>query len=241
MPGFMSKKFMFKTFMSSKRRRIGVLAAAGTLAIGVAATAVLTSGPLAANAVTDADVASNTPAILSFAQARSALMQHVSQLRAAQAAAARANAQRAQAARAHAIHVQRANAAAAAKARAAAAAKAKAASSTSAPSSPSGTAASGSPEQIAQSMLSQFGWSSSQYSCLYPLWQRESNWSITASNPSTGAYGIPQALPGSRMASVGADWQTNAATQIKWGLEYIQSTYGSPCAAWAHSQADGWY
>jgi hypothetical protein len=196
--------------------------------------------------MTDANVVSNTPGTLNFAQARSAIMQHVRQLQAAQAAAAaKAKAQRAQAARAHAIHEQRVKAAAAAaRAKAAAAARAKAASSASSassPSSPSGSAASGSPEQIAQSMLSQFGWSSSQYSCLYPLWQRESNWSITASNPTSGAYGIPQALPGSRMASAGPDWQTDAATQIRWGLEYIKSTYGSPCAAWAHSQADGWY
>ena len=90
-------------------------------------------------------------------------------------------------------------------------------------------------------MLGSFGWSSSQFSCLDPLWAHESGWSVTAANPGSGAYGIPQALPGSRMASAGPDWQTNAATQIKWGLEYIKGTYGSPCAAWAHEQATGWY
>ena len=89
-------------------------------------------------------------------------------------------------------------------------------------------------------MLGSFGWSSSQFACLDPLWAHESGWSVTAENPS-GAYGIPQALPGSKMASAGADWQTNAATQIKWGLEYIKNTYGSPCAAWDHEQATGWY
>ena len=89
-------------------------------------------------------------------------------------------------------------------------------------------------------MLGSFGWSSSQFSCLYPLWEHESGWSVTAANPD-GAYGIPQALPGSKMASAGPDWQTNAATQIKWGLEYIKGTYGSPCGAWAHEQATGWY
>ena len=62
-----------------------------------------------------------------------------------------------------------------------------------------------------------------------------------AANPGSGAYGIPQALPGSRMASAGPDWQTSAATQIRWGLQYIKDTYGSPCAAWSHSQATGWY
>ena len=102
-------------------------------------------------------------------------------------------------------------------------------------------AASGSPQQIAEAMLGSFGWSSSQFSCLDPLWEHESGWSVTAYNAGSGAFGIPQALPGSRMASAGPDWQTDAATQIKWGLEYIKSTYGSPCGAWAHEQATGWY
>jgi len=99
---------------------------------------------------------------------------------------------------------------------------------------------SGSPEQIAEAMLGSFGWSSSQFSCLYPLWEHESGWSVTAANPD-GAYGIPQALPGAKMAGAGADWQTDAATQIRWGLEYIQGMYGSPCGAWDHEQATGWY
>ena len=64
---------------------------------------------------------------------------------------------------------------------------------------------------------------------------------MTAENPTSGAYGIPQALPGSEMSSAGADWQTDAATQIRWGLTYIQGRYGSPCGAWAHEEADGWY
>ena len=102
-------------------------------------------------------------------------------------------------------------------------------------------AASGSPRQIAQAMLGSFGWSSSQFSCLDPLWEHESRWSVTAANPGSGAFGIPQALPGSRMASAGPDWQTSAATQITWGLRYIRGTYGSPCAAWSHEQATGWY
>src|ERR1700761_6580663 len=101
-------------------------------------------------------------------------------------------------------------------------------------------AASGSPQSIAQSMLKSFGWSSSQFSCLKPLWQHESGWNVSAASPS-GAYGIPQASPGSKMASAGPDWKTNASTQIKWGLGYIKSTYGSPCAAWSHEQTDGWY
>jgi hypothetical protein len=103
------------------------------------------------------------------------------------------------------------------------------------------SAPSGSPQQIAEQMLSQFGWSSGQFSCLQPLWAHESGWNPYAQNPSSGAYGIPQALPGSKMASAGGDWQSNPATQIRWGLSYIQGNYGSPCGAWAHEQADGWY
>ena len=111
-----------------------------------------------------------------------------------------------------------------------------------APSAPAAAmVASGSPQQIAQAMLASFGWSSGQFSCLDPLWAHESGWSVTAYNAGSGAYGIPQALPGSRMASAGPAWQTNAATQIRWGLEYIKGTYGSPCGAWDHEQATGWY
>jgi hypothetical protein len=100
---------------------------------------------------------------------------------------------------------------------------------------------SGSPQQIAQGMLGSYGWSSSQFSCLQPLWNAESGWNVSAANTSSGAYGIPQALPGSKMASAGAEWQTDAATQIRWGLGYIRSVYGSPCGAWSHEQAYGWY
>jgi hypothetical protein len=107
--------------------------------------------------------------------------------------------------------------------------------------SPAPVAPAGSAQQIAAGMLGSYGWSSGQFSCLVSLWNVESGWNATATNPSSGAYGIPQALPGSKMASAGADWQTNAATQIRWGLGYIKSVYGSPCGAWGHEQADGWY
>ena len=90
-------------------------------------------------------------------------------------------------------------------------------------------------------MSATYGWGSDQMSCLVSLWNRESRWNMNASNPSSGAYGIPQALPGSKMASAGADWRTNPQTQVKWGLGYIQNTYGTPCGAWGHSQASGWY
>jgi hypothetical protein len=99
----------------------------------------------------------------------------------------------------------------------------------------------GSAEAIAQQLMPSFGFSvSGQYSCLYDLWMRESGWRYDAYNPS-GAYGIPQSLPGDKMASAGSDWQTNPATQIKWGLGYISQIYGTPCGAWDHEVADGWY
>jgi hypothetical protein len=99
----------------------------------------------------------------------------------------------------------------------------------------------GSAQATAQSLMPQWGFSVATYwSCLDSLWQVESGWDYLAENAS-GAYGIPQALPGSKMASAGADWATDPTTQIKWGLGYIQSTYGNPCTAWDHEEADGWY
>lgn len=98
----------------------------------------------------------------------------------------------------------------------------------------------GSAQAIGHDMVLQRGWGEDQYSCLVSLFNRESGWRVNASNPS-GAYGIPQALPGSKMASAGADWQTNPATQIAWGLGYISARYGTPCGAWGHSQSSGWY
>jgi hypothetical protein len=84
------------------------------------------------------------------------------------------------------------------------------------------------------------GWAPSEFSCLVNLWNRESGWNTHAANPS-GAYGIPQALPGSKMATAGGDWQNSYQVQITWGLGYIAGSYGSPCGAWAHSNAVGWY
>ena len=92
-----------------------------------------------------------------------------------------------------------------------------------------------------QMAASQYGWGDGQFSCLESLWEKESNWNYQAYNAGSGATGIPQSLPGNKMASAGADWQTNAATQIAWGLGYIAGSYGTPCAAWGHSQATDWY
>jgi hypothetical protein len=96
-------------------------------------------------------------------------------------------------------------------------------------------------QSIAYNMMASFGFSPSTYfGCLLDIWNRESGWVYDAENAS-GAYGIPQALPGSKMASAGADWQTNPATQIKWGLSYIKAIYGNPCSAWAFEEANGYY
>ncbi|WP_353809725.1 hypothetical protein [Agromyces sp. SYSU T00194] len=105
-----------------------------------------------------------------------------------------------------------------------------------APANPSGAQA------IARDMMaSSYGWGDDQFGCLVSLWNKESGWNVYASNPYSGAYGIPQALPGSKMSTAGADWQTNAATQIRWGLGYIAGRYGTPCGAWNHSVSVGWY
>ncbi|HQY34477.1 MAG TPA: ubiquitin-like domain-containing protein [Actinotalea sp.] len=99
----------------------------------------------------------------------------------------------------------------------------------------------GTSRAIGLEMVLARGWSADEFACLDALWTRESGWRVNAANTSSGAYGIPQALPGSKMASAGADWQTNPATQIAWGLGYITSRYGTPCGAWSSFQAKNWY
>lgn len=99
----------------------------------------------------------------------------------------------------------------------------------------------GTAKAIAYEKVMARGWSQGEYDCLVALWNRESGWRVNAMNASSGAYGIPQSLPGSKMASAGDDWQTNPATQIEWGLGYIAGRYGSPCGAWDHSERKNWY
>jgi flagellar biosynthesis GTPase FlhF len=82
---------------------------------------------------------------------------------------------------------------------------------------------------------------SDQYQCFSNIVDHESSWNYQAQNASSGAYGLVQALPGSKMSSAGADWQTNPATQIEWGLNYMEDRYGSPCGAWSFWQANNWY
>ncbi len=245
-------------------RRAALLSGAlGVLAVPVAATVVTQSPPDAAaaarpdagapaadlrtlqafNASMDTAVGEQiaTAAMQAAAEAQAAAAQAAAvQAAAVQAAAVQAAAVQAAAVQAAAVQAQ----AAATQAQAdrlaqeqAAAARASRSRSVAPVPAP---AASGDPRAIAQAMLNARG-QGSQFSCLDQLWNRESGWSLTASNASSGAYGIPQSLPGSKMASAGADWQTNAATQITWGLSYIADRYGSPCAAWGHSQSSGWY
>ena len=97
------------------------------------------------------------------------------------------------------------------------------------------------PRTVAKTLLSQEGYGEDQFSCLDSIYSQESGWNVHAANPTSSAYGIPQALPGSKMSSAGPNWRYNAHTQIRWGLRYIDHRYGTPANAWAHSQATGWY
>lgn len=238
--------------MSTKRGRVITAGTAGALilATGISTAAATLSSSTAAAGTTDAyltSVSANAAALqaghpaggsssqqaLILSKTRAMQAEHQQEVAVEKAAAAKAAHAKAEARAAKAAHaraVAKADAAKAAKARAAANAAVRT----------QAVTMSGSPKQIAQQMLSQHGWGG-QFSCLNSLWAHESGWSVTAENSSSGAYGIPQALPGSQMATAGGDWRTNAATQIKWGLTYIQDRYGSPCGAWAHEQSAGWY
>ena len=90
-------------------------------------------------------------------------------------------------------------------------------------------------------MEDKYGWGDKQYACLDDLWIKESNWNYRASNKRTGAHGIPQALPATKMDSAGTDWRTNPVTQISWGLRYIEVRYDTPCKAWAKFKRSNWY
>ncbi len=178
--------------------------------------------------------ASGPPAIWPEAAQRAAVL--ASEQRRDQAAGARAEAERV--ARAEAERVAAEQAAAAAQAAAVEQARREQAAQEAA--SRSGGRG-GSAKAIAAEMVAARGWSADQFDCLDRLWTKESNWKISADNPTSSAYGIPQALPGSKMASAGSDWQTNPRTQISWGLGYIADRYGSPCGAWSHSTSRNWY
>lgn len=98
------------------------------------------------------------------------------------------------------------------------------------------------PRDIAKKIaLDEYDWGKDQFSCVNKIFTQESQWKWNATNPTSGAYGIPQSLPADKMASEGDDWKTNPVTQIKWGLKYIKERYGTPCAAWAFKRGTGWY
>ncbi|MCU0266151.1 MAG: lytic transglycosylase domain-containing protein [Actinomycetia bacterium] len=206
-------------------RGIGLAAASvATLSLAVGATSA------AADAPTTSDVAAGTPvlpalshnaglaeesaAAAAFAQRRAAAVK-AAQLKASAAKAAREKAAREKAARAKAV--QRATRAVNRQ-----------------------PVSAGSARAIGKSLAASRGWTGQQWVCLDNLFTRESGWRTSASNGS-GAYGIPQALPGSKMSAFGSDWRTNPTTQIRWGLSYISGRYGTPCAAWNHFQSRRWY
>ncbi len=267
----MARNILLPSFLSTHRSRVVTVAAAGTLTLAAAISAAVVSLPASSPAAAklsarpaalsaaefalaahDQQLAGaqaarpaaggGTKQVLAFDRLQASVAQR-KELAAAREAAAKAAARKAAAREAAKRLAAEQAASAAAAQQAAQSAQQATATPTAQPTQPATTASvpSGSAQQVAEQMLSQYGWSSSQFGCLQPLWALESGWSVTAENPSSGAYGIPQALPGSKMASAGADWQTDAATQIRWGLTYIQGLYGSPCGAWAHEQADGWY
>jgi hypothetical protein len=222
----LARRIPLPAFLSARRPRTVAAAAAAALAAGLTAAALalpasVTSAPAGATGVAAARMAADGNSQVLAGRSPGAVAHARYGLGQQEAAAAKA--------------------AAAAGVSAATAVRPVAAQHTRQARQDAKTVPSGSPREIAKAMLSTFGWQANQFSCLQPLWYHESGWNQAAENPSSGAYGIPQALPGAQMAAAGADWQTNPATQIRWGLTYIHGRYGSPCGAWAHEQSHNWY
>lgn len=231
-------------------RRMPAALGAGVLAVGVTlgvtAAAASPSMALPSGAATLAAVSHPAAAVTELNQSRveQAVSRSLTRTGIAAAASARAEAKvertaRSEAQRADAIATERAaQKAARAKARKLAAQKAAAKKAAAAL-----AAAQADPQAAARQVMGEFGFGANQWSCLQQLWTGESGWQHTATNSSSGAYGIPQALPASKMASAGADWRTNPVTQIRWGLGYIKASYGSPCAALSFWQSNypHWY
>ncbi|MFC5666638.1 lytic transglycosylase domain-containing protein [Kitasatospora misakiensis] len=229
----------------SHARRNSLITGIATLVVASAATAALAI-PDSGTAVAEAPVAAvagTTGAVSADAQAAAqpqaqADAKAQADAQAAAAAQAQAEADAAAQAQAQAAAQAQAEAEAAAKAQADAKAKSDAAASRSQERSALNAkpAYSGSPREIAAQIVP-----AGQLQCFSNIVSHESSWNVTATNASSGAYGLVQALPGSKMASAGSDWRTNPATQIKWGLDYMNSRYGSPCGAWAFWQSHHWY
>jgi hypothetical protein len=221
---------------------VASLSVSGTLLGATAQASPLAAvGVAAAAPVTSSAPPSAPPALLPEAAHRAVVL--ASENRRDAAAGSRAEAD--QAARAEAERVARAEAERVAAEQAAAVEQAAAAEQArrdqAAREAASRSRGGGSAKAIAADLVAARGWSAGQFDCLDSLWTKESNWKVHADNPTSSAYGIPQALPGSKMASAGSDWRTNAHTQISWGLGYIADRYGSPCGAWSHSQSHNWY
>ncbi|HKU04268.1 MAG TPA: hypothetical protein VJQ80_15785 [Arthrobacter sp.] len=233
----------------------GVVAAAlGVASLGQAANAAFNLPELSQTAQTQAAAqldpqTRENAAAEAAAQADAAKKAAADKAAAAQAAAEKAAADKAAADKAAAekAAADQAAAAQAAAEKAAADAAAKAAADKAAAAAAAAAAA---PKAVddpaaakayAASILASYGWGPGEMTALNTLWEKESNWRTTATNASSGAYGIVQSLPASKMASAGADWQTNYQTQIKWGLNYIKERYGSPSAALAFHLANNWY
>ncbi len=196
---------------------VAVLSASTAVPLAVAADSAPSEPSVATEAPSIAEVQAMTSGAADALEERSAAER-------AQAAQAKAERQAEKAARQKAKRAEAARAAAAEQA------------------ARSSARAAADPRAVAAQMAAdRYGWGADQFSCLDSLWTKESGWNPTADNPTSDAYGIPQSLPGSKMASHGADWQTNPVTQISWGLDYISQVYGTPCGAWGHSQAVGWY
>ncbi|WP_380283822.1 lytic transglycosylase domain-containing protein [Kitasatospora purpeofusca] len=225
----------------SHARRNSLITGITTLVVASAATAALAipdSGTAVAEAPAAAVVgtAGDTSADAQAAAAAQAQADAATQAQAAAAAQAQAEADAAAQAQAAAAAQAEAEAKAQADAKAKADAEAAASRSQERSALNSKPSYSGSPREIAAQIVP-----AGQLQCFNNIVSRESSWNITATNPSSGAYGLVQALPGSKMASAGADWRTNPVTQIKWGLDYMNSRYGSPCGAWAFWQSHHWY
>ncbi|WP_426005990.1 hypothetical protein ACPFL9_04015 [Paenarthrobacter sp. NyZ202] len=230
----------------------GVVAAAlGVASLGTAANAAFNLPELSqaaetqANAQVSTNKAAEIAASMDAAAARGAADRAAADKAAAeQAAAEKAAADKAAAEKAAAEQAAAAQAAAE-KAAADAAAKqatdAAAAEKAAAAAAPKAIDDPAAAKAYAASILANYGWGAGEMVALNTLWEKESNWRTTATNPSSGAYGIVQSLPASKMATAGADWQTNYQTQIKWGLNYIKERYGSPSAALAFHLANNWY
>ena len=228
-----------------RRRRVSVGALAAGLAVGVGAFGLEFAGvsPVSALGTTSAAMPAPTAGLATLLADRDGeAASRAAERSALPSAVAKAGGQREVSVQERVAQIDQARAVAAAERAAAKKAAAKKAAAKKAAARRL-AAAQANPQAAAQRIMGEYGVGADQWGCLKQLWIGESAWNYRAANPSSGAYGIPQALPGSKMASAGADWQTNPETQIRWGLGYIKASYGTPCGAlnfW-NSHYPHWY